>query len=603
MEARNKKIEDWFAMVKQGQMVLPRFQRHEAWRHAQVIGLLENILRHPPLPIGALLTLEVGDKELFHSRPIVGAPKPSSKPSMHLLDGQQRMTALWRSLTGDYRRDGVDVLLSLKKAEPDEEEDDGDDADAPRIEVIKRWDRKGVLQPVWANDPVEMLQRSLVPVTILCPGSSGEEALAAWENAVEGSGLLDKKLTKRIEALRQRLAKYDIPFLSLGTATSRGTALRVFINMNTSATPLKDFDIVVAQLESATGDSLHDMVEELVESVPAVRDYGRIEDSILSVAALLMGRPPLKISYLAPDFGEEFKKVWPRLKHGFKLGIGFLRSEKILNEQCLPSDVLVYLTCALWADVQEDGFDKSGNARALIRKVLWRASFTNRYGKTAATRSFADYRVLRDAIAGKTILSGTRAANGEPIEAGKAFGGQEVIAGKTQIDGKTVVVCELFEPEQNPLPAMEEMVLAGWPGRKDRLPRAILATSLRRQALDFADGAPITHDNFHSREFHHLYPVGILSGDRADERVNRALNCALITWTTNRKVGAKKPSVYVAERRVAASLGEDVVRQRLASHLVPYDALIADDYEAFLSQRAALVHGDMVKLCDGAEPA
>lgn len=590
-------------MIRQGQVVLPRFQRHEAWRHAQVIGLLENILRNPPLPIGALLTLEVGDAELFHSRPIVGAPPPASKAAMHLLDGQQRMTALWRSLTGDYRRDDVDVLLSLKAAEPDEEDEDGDGTDAPKIEVLRRWDRKGVLQPVWANDPVEMLERGFVPVTILCPGSSGEEALAAWEDAVEQSGLLDKKLTKRIEALRQRLAKYDIPFLSLGTGTSRGTALKVFINMNTSATPLKDFDIVVAQLESATGDSLHDMVEELVEGVPGVRDYGRIEDSVLSVAALLMGRPPLKITYLAPDFGEGFKTVWPRLKHGFKQGIGFLRSEKILNEQCLPSDVLVYLTCALWADVPEDGFDKSGNARALIRKALWRASFTNRYGKTSATRSYADYRVLRDAIAGKAFLSGSRAANGELVEAGKTFGGEEVVAGQTMVDGKTVLVCDLFELEQNPLPVIEEMVLAGWPGRKDRLPRAILAASLRRQALDFADGAPITHDNFHNREFHHLYPVGILSGDRADERANRALNCALITWMTNRKVAAKKPSVYVSERRAAASLGEEVVRHRLASHLVPYDALIADDYEAFLNQRAALVHADMVKLCEGAEPA
>ena len=87
MEARNKKIEDWFAMIKQAQIVLPRFQRHEAWRPAQVVGLLENIVRDPPLPIGALLTLEVGDKELFHSRPIVGAPAPQGKPQLHLLDG------------------------------------------------------------------------------------------------------------------------------------------------------------------------------------------------------------------------------------------------------------------------------------------------------------------------------------------------------------------------------------------------------------------------------------------------------------------------------------------------------------------------------------
>jgi hypothetical protein len=569
MEARNKKIEDWFSMIKQGQIVLPRFQRHEAWRYSQVVGLLENILRDPPLPIGALLTLEVGDEELFHSRPIVGGPKPQSKPAMHLLDGQQRMTALWRSLTGSYLDDGIEVFVSLKRKEedPEEESASSEAVDAPKVEAVKRWERKGVMQPVWANDPISMLEAGYLPVTILCPGSEGEAALTAWEDALEESGLLTKQLTKRTEALRQRIAKYDVPFLSLGSKTGRDTALDVFIKMNTSATPLKDFDIVVAQLESATGDSLHDMVEELVGSVPAARDYGKIEDVILSVAALLMNRPPLKKTYLDRSYGDEFSSVWQRLKHGFKCGIEFLRSEAILNEQCLPSEVVVYLTCALWADVPEHAFDDGGNARALIRKALWRGCFTNRYGKTSATRAYADYRILKEMISGETAAQ-----------------------------------CELFDEMYHPLPAKEEMIIAGWPGRKDRLPRALLATGLRRGGLDFADGASITADNFHSREYHHLYPVGVLGGDRADERVNRALNCALITWTTNRKVGAKTPSSYIGERAAAASLGEAVVRQRLESHRIPYDALIDDDYDKFLDARAALMHADMLMLCEGASP-
>lgn len=569
MEARNKKIEDWFAMVKQGQVVLPRFQRHEAWRHNQVVGLLENVLRDPPLPVGALLTLEVGDEELFFSRPIVGAPNPQSKPTMHLLDGQQRMTALWRSLTGDYRRDGIDVFISLKVFDPDEENDTDLDetVDAPRVEAIKRWDRKGVLQPEWANSPVSALKQGYLPAVILCPGSVGEAALSDWKKAIQDAELLTFEMVERLGTLRQRVAKYDIPFLSLGSKTGRGTALDVFIKMNTSASPLKDFDIVVAQLESATGDSLHDMVEELVESVPAARDYGRIEDVILSVAALLMDRPPLKKTYLDTAYGSEFASVWSRLKHGFKYGIEFLRAEAILNEQCLPSEVAVYLVCALWADVREHDFDKGGNARSLIRKALWRASFTSRYGKTSATRAYADYRVLRDMIAGKETS-----------------------------------LCDLFDETYYPLPAKEEMILAGWPGRKDRLPRAMLASSLRRGGLDFADGAPVTPDNFHSREFHHLYPVGVLSGDRADEWVNRALNCALITWTTNRKVGAQTPSEYISKRAKAASLGEEAVRQRLESHLVPYDALVADDYGAFLEARAERMYADMLVLCQGGLP-
>ncbi|WP_417477890.1 GmrSD restriction endonuclease domain-containing protein [Maricaulis sp.] len=573
MEARNKKIEDWFAMIKQGQIVLPRFQRHEAWRPAQVVGLLENIFRQPPLPIGALLTLEVGDEELFHSRPIVGAPAPTGKPAMHLLDGQQRLTALWRSLTGDYK--DLDLFIAvMPRAETGEDDEAGRDpnADMPGVEAIKRWDRNGVMQPVWADNPVEaFIERGLVPVTVFCPNSDGEAARNSWEAAIEDSGQLNREstreLTRRIEALRQRVAKYDIPFLSLDVGTGRETALDVFIKMNTSASPLKDFDIVVAQLESATGESLHEMVADLLETVPAVRDFGRVEDTILSVAALLMSRPPIKKTYLEKDYGAQFKAVWERVKHGFRHGIDFLRAEAIFNEKCLPSDVAVYLTCALWADVPEHDFDRGGNARTLIRKALWRACYTARYGKTSATRAYADYKVLRAMIAGE--------------EAGP---------------------CELFDEQLYPLPAVEEMVLAGWPGRKDRLPRAILVTALKRGGLDFADGAAIGAENFDSREFHHLYPVGILGGDREDERVNRALNCAVITWTTNRKVGAQTPKEYIGKRAAAASLGEDAVRQRLESHRVPYDALIAGDYDAFLAARAALIHADMVQLCAGGTP-
>jgi len=569
VEARNKKIEDWFGMIKQGQIVLPRFQRHEAWRPGQVVALLENVLRDPPLPIGALLTLEVGDTELFPSRPIVGAPEPQSKPQLHLLDGQQRMTALWRSLTGDY--EGLAIFVSLdpaKQGEADAEADSEPGVDAPLIEAVKRWDRKGVMQPVWANDPVETLERGFIPVTLLRPGADGEALLDAWETAVGDSALLTPKVIKRVAALRQRVAKYDVPFLSLNATTGRDTALNVFIRMNTSATPLKDFDIVVAQLESATGDSLHDMVEELTDAVPMARNYGDVEDTILSVAALLMSKPPLKKTYLDRSYGEEFKSVWPRLKHGFKHGIDFLQGEALFNDRSLPSDVAVYLTCALWADVPEHAFDSGGNARTTIRKALWRACYTDRYGKTSATRAYADYRVLSAMIAGKDAGS-----------------------------------CDLFDETFYPLPAVEELVLAGWPGRKDRLPRAILATGLRRGGLDFADGASISASNFHSRELHHLFPVGVLSGDRQDERVNRGLNCALITWTTNRKVGAQTPSEYIGRRAEAAHLGEDAVRQRLESHLIPYDALVGDDYDTFLLARAERVHADMTALCKGHSPA
>lgn len=564
MEARNKKIEDWFSMIRQGQVVLPRFQRHEAWKTLQIVGILENVLRNPPLPIGALLTLEVGSKELFLSRPLVGAPQPTGLPQLHVLDGQQRLTALWRSLNGNY--EDYDFFVHLNPI-PGEDDELDDEADAPAVQHCKRWDRKGIRQPVWADKPVDALARGLIPIPILCPGNEGEAKYQEWKATVREVHVIKDEVIERISGLRQQVAKYDIPFLSLGPSTGRETALDVFIKLNTSATPLKDFDIVVAQLESAIGESLHEKVDDLIKATPAIRAYGKTEDVILSIAALLMNRPPLKKTYLDPSFGSRFSDVWPRLKTGIQFGTDFLRNEGVLNEKCIPNDAALYLALALWADVPLNGGDVSGNARDLIRKVFWRGCYTDRYGKTSATRAFADYKVLRK-----------------------------------HIDGDTSEKCELFDEKAYPLPELEHLEEAGWPGRKDRLPRAIFCTALRRGALDFADGSRMSANNFDDREYHHLYSYGYLEEARGDEYVNRALNCAAITWTTNRKVGSKAPSEYISERAEAASLGERVVKHRLQTQLIPYDELVGDDYDEFLEARAVLIERDMTQLCNGEEP-
>lgn len=569
MEARSKTIEAWFSMIEQGQVKLPRFQRHEAWRPHQIAGLFENILRSPSLPVGVLLVLEVGDKELFHSRPIVGAPATSDRPLMHILDGQQRMTALWRSLTDNYEDLKVFVrLLASSDTSQDDTVSEDDEEGGSLVQIERRWINKGMPRPVWADDDVECIKRGLAPISIFRPGGTGEAAFKIWRERLREGGVFTDDIGDRAGDLRKRVLSYTLPFLSLPVGTSRETALEVFINMNTSASPLKDYDIVVAQVEEGVGESLHDKVEALLQSAPAAREYGRIEDILLAMTALLLDKPPIKKTYLEDDFGKGLASVWPDVVAGLERGIQFLGEEALFNEKTLPSDVAVYLTCALWAVASKLKLDQEGNARQIIRKVLWRACFTHRYGKTSATRAYSDFKALRGMIDGTTP------------------------------DGK----CELFDATVFRLPDLEEIKGAGWPGRKDRLPRAILATSLRRRAQDFADGTPIGRNNIAARELDHLYSCGYLKEERDSPRVNRALNCALITGLTNRNKSAAAPSDYVAKRAAAANLGEETVRWRLATHLIPYDELISDNYDTFLDARAKLVAADMMALCDGVEP-
>ena len=111
LEARNRLLPDWLTKIRTHQIVLPRFQRFQAWSHQQVTGLLNNVLQE--LPAGAVLILEIGEKEPFHSRPVVGAPDSGERVTEHLLDGQQRLTALWRSLHDHYEDRSYFVVLDI----------------------------------------------------------------------------------------------------------------------------------------------------------------------------------------------------------------------------------------------------------------------------------------------------------------------------------------------------------------------------------------------------------------------------------------------------------------------------------------------------------
>lgn len=82
-----------------GKIQLPSFQRDWVWDDDRIKGLLSSVSRQ--FPIGAILTLEGGGKTRLRSRPIQGVSEQEAPPEdaeIFLLDGQQRLTALYQSL-------------------------------------------------------------------------------------------------------------------------------------------------------------------------------------------------------------------------------------------------------------------------------------------------------------------------------------------------------------------------------------------------------------------------------------------------------------------------------------------------------------------------
>lgn len=545
MEARNRPLSEWLSEIKSGYVALPRFQRFEAWSHRQVASLMDTVLNQ--LPAGAVLTLDVGDNEPFISRAVVGAPALSNKVNTYLLDGQQRLTALWRCLHNDYPDRTFFILVN----------DDGTFG----TETQSRWVHKsGQLYPMWANDPVQQWERKLIPLDLLCPGTESEVKAATWW-AIASNGDQGKliELVTLLGKLRTIIASFNIPFLSLPKTTSKEVALDVFIKMNTSSSPLTAYDIVVAQVEAGTGQSLHDLVDDIHSNAPNAAKYLEPADWALAVGALLQGKTPTKSVYLESDFGDNLTKNWDAVKLGIKRATEFLKEQHIFDNQRLATDVVLYPLAALWARVS-DGGDAEGEARVILKKYLWRALFTERYEKTSATRALVDFNEL------SSLLNGDHS-----------------------------FTPKMFDEIEFPLPEIEELKTAGWPKRRDRLPRAMLALSLHHGAFDFADGSQISGDNISNREYHHLFPDAWLSNNGLESKdIYLALNCALVTWKTNRTMAAKAPSTYMQERM---KVGKDEVDRRLKSHLVSMNVLTSDDYASFLDARAKEMHQAIIRIC------
>lgn len=549
MEARNRQLQEWFSQIREGSLVLPRFQRFEAWSLQNVATLLNTVLQG--LPVGSLLVYRSSESGAFVCRQLAGVDHAMSEGADYLLDGQQRLTALWRALHNNYENHRF--FLRLK---PSEEFSLPYFVDSKALYFKKKTQK---WYPEWIQSRVELWKWKGIPLEVFCPGTEGEQEFSKWLEECEA----DKNVFIQLSKLRTVFASYNLPYLALSESTPKEVALDVFIKMNTTAAPLSTYDIIVAQVEAQIDQSLHDLVGDIRESTPEIESYAKPEDLVLSASAFLQDRQPNNTTFLQKGFSEQMIENWDNLVTGIRKAIAFLEEERIYDAKRLPSEVILPVICALWAHAPEYG-DEEGQARTLLRKYIWRAFFSDRYERTTQSRSLTDYRQIKTAIAGK----------------------------ETPVD--------IFNEEEHPLPQIEELLTAGWPIRKDRLARAILATSLRSGGLDLADGSIVTRENVLKREYHHLFPNARLKREgRSEREIFRSLNNALVTWKTNRKISDKEPEHYLAERRDGTDLGEDEIRHRLNSHLIPYDEMTSGDYDAFLTKRAEMMYAAMINLCNG----
>lgn len=591
-KAQDRTLGVWFHHIQQGMVKLPRFQRFEAWDRGRITSFLNTIINN--LPVGVTLALEVAGAEKFESRYIkTSDPKLPGTVTQHLLDGQQRLTAFWRSIHNNY--DWETYFVYLPAYDAVNQNPDGE----TEIRCVPRWVNKNQLRmPRWADEPAKCLERGLIPVSLLRPGDITQEVDGWLTEAtkpmkplpsdpdayakLEAFNEVKDGIKKQITTLRERVAHFNLPYLSLPADTGKDVALQVFINMNTNSKPLSLYDIIVAEVENVSGRSLHELQASLRDKCPKAARYENLSALILSTSALLQDKLPNTRGMIEMD-KRSLLDNWSKLERGLARMAEFLEAECVFDASRLPTNAVLPVLAALYDLIPEHG-DFVAKAERLLRSYVWSSFFTDRYENTAASRAYADFKALKALLA-------------KPGFTAQDYGSVPVL-----------------DRDAYPLADADSLLAAGWPKGVGIEARGILAVTTYLGAEDFADGKTATYDNVQKREYHHVFPDALL----AEAGINsfRALNCALITWKTNRMIGRKDPLEYLQERVDKADVNE--VKGRLNSHLIPFDHLakahyngltgpalkdrLESDFNDFLAERARQVAIAIARLAQGGRP-
>jgi hypothetical protein len=289
------------------------------------------------------------------------APEIDARVYEHLLDGQQRLTALWRVFQNNYEWETYYIYLK----ELDEYDGDAEMKDHTAYWRGRYYKKSGQRYPLWCDDPAQTLRRGLIPSNLIRPEDiQGEidswiklalEPLQAQPGdpaGIESYYQKKQKVSDAIKDLRAVIANYNLPYLSLPAHTDKSVALNVFINMNTNSKPLSTYDIIVAEVESVLGKSLHDLEEGLVAKSPEIAHYEEPSKLILNTAALLQNQLPNQRGAWDMD-KREMVNHWATLEKGLQRMARFLKSEGIFDESRLPTNAVLAYSTANWTAIPQ----------------------------------------------------------------------------------------------------------------------------------------------------------------------------------------------------------------------------------------------------------
>lgn len=558
------------ADVGSGKIQLPDFQRGWTWDDDRIRGILASLTQG--YPMGAIMNLQYGSESVrFKYRTLEGVRVTGVVPEFLVLDGQQRLTSIWRATCS---KDPVDTVTEKKKEISRyyyldinaclDENTDRQDAilSVPADRKIKmNFDRD--IRMDLSSRELEY-KNEMFPVNIIFDSNEREDWADGYKDYYDQAEEYREKYKRFRKEIIEIVTGYKLPVISLDKSTPRDAVCKVFENVNTGGVALTVFELVTATF-ATYGFDLRDDWNKCKENIWGTHDplntdvmYGIDESAFLQTITLYSSfKLKDKASDSAPAVSckrkdildlpfEQYKENKQAVLDGFKLARSFLFTQYVFRQRDLPYTTQLIPLAAICAVIGKSVFDKPGT-QEILTQWFWCGIMGEMYGGANETRYANDIDDVVRAIRGEEI----------PIRTVNAafFSATRLLSLQT---------------------------------RNSAAYKGIMALIYREQSRDFVKGITmnVVKSMDETPDIHHIFPEVQCAGRYPKEKWNSIVNKTPILPASNRSIGGNLPSIYLDKIKHDAKIDDETLKERIESHLIDFRMLSSDNFEDYFIDRA-----------------
>lgn len=553
--------------VTSGKAQLPEFQRSWTWDDGRIRGILASLSQG--YPMGAIMRLECGNENVkFKYRPIEGVRNVTVAPDYLILDGQQRLTSMYRTtcsidavLTKTDKGKEIKrfYYLDMKKCLDDNEDRYDAIVPVPEDRKVKTDFNRKVLLDLSTKE-LEY-ENEMFPINIIFDGSAREDWADGYKEYHEyGKEFMEHYKQFRTEVI-ETITGYKLPVITLGRETPREAVCKVFENVNTGGVALTVFELVTATFATYEFDLRKDWEEcrDIIwgKNEPLNTDVMKGVDETAFLTTIT-----LYTSYFAETattckkkdvLGLEFESYQANkavVLEGYKMARKFLFSQYVFRMRDLPYTTQLVPLAAICAAIGKSSFNLP-QTQNILSRWFWCGIMGEMYGGANETRFVNDIEDVVAAIQGKE--SQNRTINASYFSATRLMSLQT---------------------------------------RNSAAYKGIMALVYRESCRDFMKGTTmdIVKSMDESPDIHHIFPEAYcIKQGYPKARWNSIINKTPLLPESNRQIGGEAPSKYSQKIMKAAQIDEEQLKSRVESHLVNYDAFINDDFDTYFIDRAKTI--------------